>query len=171
MITSPDVSASNYNGYIQLKYQIYTNAPNYVKKGSTTPDTPETPKTLSEIRLSGMTTIYDVDDVFIFDGTCTAYYSDDSTKEVTPTYISSPDMSTSGTKAVTISYTEGGVTKTAKYTVTVGVVLKSISITGSYKTSYEYGQEFSTDGIVITALYSDNSTIVVTDDCVFTGYS
>ena len=38
---------------------------------------------------------------------------------VTPTSITSPDMSTAGTKDVTVSYTEGGVTKTASYQITV----------------------------------------------------
>lgn len=38
---------------------------------------------------------------------------------VTPTSVSSPNMASAGEKTVTVSYTEGGVTKTATYTITV----------------------------------------------------
>lgn len=38
---------------------------------------------------------------------------------VTPTSVSSPDMSSAGTKTVTVSYTENGTTKTATYQITV----------------------------------------------------
>lgn len=38
---------------------------------------------------------------------------------VTPTSVSSPNMATAGSKTVTVSYTEGGVTKTATYNITV----------------------------------------------------
>lgn len=49
----------------------------------------------------------------------TANYSDCISKTVTPTSVSSPDMSTTGDKTVTVSYTESGTTKTATYTITV----------------------------------------------------
>ena len=84
-------------------------------------------KTLKSIAVSGQTTTYDQNASFSFDGTCTATYSvtkndepqDDEEKEVTPTSVSSPDMTTTGEKEVTVSFTDGGVTKTAKYTITV----------------------------------------------------
>ena len=74
---------------------------------------------LSSIALSGQTTNYTVGDTFSFTGTVTATYSNGATKTVTPTEVSSPDMSTAGDKEVTVTYTEGGVTATAKYTITV----------------------------------------------------
>lgn len=49
----------------------------------------------------------------------TANYSDCESKTVTPTSVSSPNMSTIGNKTVTVSYTESGTTKTATYTITV----------------------------------------------------
>lgn len=49
----------------------------------------------------------------------TAHYSNGTSETVTPTSISAPDMSTSGQKTVTVSYTEGEVTKTATYSITV----------------------------------------------------
>ena len=84
-------------------------------------------KTLKSIAISGQTTEYDQNDIFSFDGTCTATYSvtkddvvqADEEKVVTPTEVSSPDMTTTGEKEVTVSFTDGGVTKTAKYNINV----------------------------------------------------
>ena len=75
--------------------------------------------TLTGIALSGHTTSYFVNQAFSFDGVCTATFSDGSTKVVTPTSVSEPDMTTVGEKTVTISYTYREVTKTATYTITV----------------------------------------------------
>ena len=75
--------------------------------------------TLESITLSGQTTEFLVGDTFSFDGTVTAHYSDGSQNTVTPTSVSSPDMTTAGTKTVTVTYSEGGVTKTADYDITV----------------------------------------------------
>ena len=74
---------------------------------------------LSSIALSGQTTNYTVGDTFSFTGTVTATYSNGATKTVTPTQVSTPDMMTAGDKEVTVTYTEEGVTATAKYTITV----------------------------------------------------
>ena len=77
--------------------------------------------TLSSISLSGsQKTSFEVNETFSYSGlVVTARYSDGSSKTVTPTNVSSPSMSTTGTKTITVSYTEGGVTKTATYTITV----------------------------------------------------
>ncbi|MDY4819468.1 MAG: Ig-like domain-containing protein [Bacilli bacterium] len=74
---------------------------------------------LSEIKLTGQTTSYNLNATFSFDGTCQAYYTDGTNKSVTPTAVSSPDMTTTGTKEVTVTYTENGVSKTATYSITV----------------------------------------------------
>lgn len=84
-------------------------------------------KTLKSIAVSGQTTTYDQFAAFSFDGTCTATYSvtknnvaqADEEKTVTPTSVSSPDMTITGSKEVTVSFTDGDVTKTAKYNITV----------------------------------------------------
>ncbi|MEE0860948.1 MAG: chitobiase/beta-hexosaminidase C-terminal domain-containing protein, partial [Paludibacteraceae bacterium] len=84
-------------------------------------------KTLESIAVEGMTINYETGDMFKFDGTCTATYSvtkndvpqEDETKEVTPTSVSTPDMSTAGEKEVTVTYTEDDVTVTATYTINV----------------------------------------------------
>ena len=85
--------------------------------GSETPE-PE-PKTLVSIAVDGQTTTYTVGNTFEFDGTVTATYDDESTATVTPTSVSEPDMTTVGTKEITVSYTEGEVTAETKYTITV----------------------------------------------------
>ncbi len=49
----------------------------------------------------------------------TAAYSNCANKVVTPTNVSTPNMSTVGTKTVTVTYTENAVTKTKDYSITV----------------------------------------------------
>ena len=72
--------------------------------------------TLSSIAWTGYTTTYTVGNVFKADGTVTATYSDGSTKDVTSeASFSTPDMSTAGTKTVTITYE--GETTTGEITV------------------------------------------------------
>ena len=93
---------------------------------------PVTPATLSSIALSGQSTTYEVNESFSFDGTVTATYSDGSSKTVTPTSVSTPDMSTTGNKTVTVSYTEGEETRTASYTITVTEKHEESSVYGSY---------------------------------------
>lgn len=82
--------------------------------------------TLESIAVSGQKTAFNVGDTFVFDGKVTATYSDGSTKEVQPTEVSKPDMSTAGTKEVTVTYKEGEKTATAKYEITVSEVDTSL---------------------------------------------
>ena len=99
---------------------------NYTKAASDEPQ-PVIVKTLKSIAVTPTTTTYEQGDVFSFEGTCTATYSvtkddvaqADETKEVTPTSVSTPDMSTTGNKVVTVTYTEGEVTVETTYTITV----------------------------------------------------
>ena len=77
-------------------------------------------------------------------------------------YIPSTAL-TDGTTAVTIQYTEGGVTKTAEQAITVVHRLESIAVTTQpSKTVYEYGDSFASAGMVVTATYSDGATAAVT---------
>ena len=78
--------------------------------------------TLSSITVntSSVQKSFAVGDAFNYTGLIvTANYSDCESKTVTPTSVSSPDMSTTGDKTVTVRYTESGITKTATYTITV----------------------------------------------------
>ena len=94
-------------------------------------------KTLQSIAVSGMTIKYETGDEFKFDGTCTATYSVTKNGEpqtvetatVIPTSVSTPDMSTAGTKEVTVTYSEGEITRTIPYEITVENALPKIVIT------------------------------------------
>ena len=79
------------------------------------------PTVLQSITLSGThKTSFEVGDAFSSEGlVVTAHYSDSTNAVVTGFTVSSPDMSTSGIKTVTVSYTESAVTKTATYQITV----------------------------------------------------
>ncbi len=125
--------------------------------------------TLSYIEVSDMTQAYEVGDTFSFDGVCTAYYDGKDPAIVTPTSVSSPDMSTAGNKTVTVSYTEGGVTETVDYIIylTEPVITLDYIVVSGQTTSYEVGDTFSFDG-TCTAYYSDDSHKVVTPTSVTT---
>ena len=124
---------------------------------------PVTPATLSSIALSGQSTAFEVNETFSFDGTVTATYSDGSSKTVTPTSISSPDMSTTGNKTVTVSYTEGEETRTASYTITVTEKHEESSIYGSYshdRESYTSSNPEYYDRYIITLNEDGTGTYV-----------
>ena len=79
------------------------------------------PVVLEQITLSGSyKTEFKVGDKFTYDGlVVTASYSDGTSVAVSGFTVSSPDMTTAGTKTVTVSYTENEVTKTATYQIKV----------------------------------------------------
>ena len=124
---------------------------------------------LSSIALSGeYPTTFKQGDEFSHDGlTVTASYDDKSTKNVTDyATFSGYDMSGSGSQKVTVSYTEGGVTKTAYYTIDVKA-LTSITLSGTYQTTFTEGDAFNHDGIVVTANYEGGLTKYVTGVATF----
>ena len=75
--------------------------------------------TLSSISVTGMTIEYIKNQGFSFDGTCTATFANGYQKVVTPTSVSSPDMSTAGEKTITVTFTYYGQTRTTTYQITV----------------------------------------------------
>lgn len=116
---------------------------------------------LSSISLSGTyQTEFFKNEVFSSEGlVVTAHYSDESTAVVTPTSISSPTMSTVGTKTITVSYTENNITKETSYNIEViAIVPTSIELTGTYKTEYTQGDEFSVSGMKIVEHYNNGTT-------------
>ena len=125
VITAPDGYFIQYNKNSgQERFRYYKNAQTdgavQLYKLNGDDDTPPAQVTLSSIAVSGQKTVFTVGDTFVFDGKVTATYSDGSTKDVTASAdVSTPDLSTAGTKEVTVTYTEGGVTRDTKYTVTV----------------------------------------------------
>lgn len=117
------VDKNGQNGYaLPILYRLSEG-----NNGSETPE-PE-PKTLVSIAVAGQTTTYTVGDTFKFDGTVTATYDDKSTAPVTPTSVSEPDMTSEGTKTVTVLYAEGDVTVTAEYQITINPVPEITEVT------------------------------------------
>ena len=110
---------------------------------------------------------FTVGDTFSYEGLIvTAHYTSElyEDEEVTGFEVTAPDMTTAGEdKVVTVSYGE----KTTTYTVDVvaaPATLESIEVTTNpTKTTYNVGEDFSPNGIVITAHYSDSSTKVIND--------
>ena len=98
--STPEMDANNYlyslNGYTKLLYSI---------------------------SVSGQTTSFAQDDPFVFGGTVTATYTDNTTADVTNSQnvsFSGYNMSNTGSQEVTVSYTEDSITKTTQYTISVG---------------------------------------------------
>ncbi len=90
--------------------------------GFSTDCTAPDPCALTSISLNttGVKTAFTTGEVFTSDGlVVTANYSNCSSKTVTPTGVSTPDMSSIGNKTVTVTYTENAVTKTTTYPITV----------------------------------------------------
>lgn len=118
--------------------------------------------TLSSISLNtdNVTKTFTVGDTFSFEGlVVTANYSDESTEILSygDYSVSSPDMSTSGQKTVTVTYGE----KSASYNITVNAAAKTLSSiavsTAPTKVTYTVGEYFSPTGLVIRRNYSDSS--------------
>ena len=131
-----------------------------------------TTKELSSISLdtSDAKTTFIVGETFDYTGlVVTANYDDGTSDIVTPTSVSSPNMSSAGTKTVTVSYTEDGVTKTATYNITVTTAsLTSIEVSGA-KTSYYVGDIFVKP--TVTAHYSNGSSEDVSNSASYSGYN
>ena len=144
-------------------------------------DAPVVTPTLESIAVSGQTTTFTVGDTFTFDGKVTATYSDGSTKEVQPTEVSKPDMTTAGTQEVTVSYTEKDATATTSYEITVNepveeggtlenpyTVAQAMAATealGEGKTSKDayYTKGIISDIVEVTPDYG-NATYFISDD-------
>ena len=94
---------------------------------------------LISVSTSNQTTSFNKNDIFSYDGTLTAKYSDGSSKTVSPTSISSPDMSTIGEKTITLTYEENGISVKTTYVINVKdsstIVTKENSIKKCYESS------------------------------------
>ena len=112
------------------------------------------PIALESIAVSGQKTDYYVGDSFVAP-TVTATYSDGSSSVVSGAEFSGYDMSQEGEQTVTVSYTQGDVTKETEYTINVKAkpALVSIAIDGTPKTEYTVGDSFVAPDVKAT--YSD----------------
>ncbi len=120
--------------------------------------------TLVSITLSGQTTVYTKNAAFSFDGTVTAHFENNYSKSVTGYSTSSPDMTTAGSKTVTVSYTYNNKTVSESYSITVNSyrdvyedVVTSIYCTYDFSTLSGSSEITTTDDI--QACYSDEGGI------------
>lgn len=95
----------------------------------------------------------------------TAYYTDGTKKELKAGqyHVSGFDSAVTGTRTITVSYTEEGVEKTAQFTVTIiektqqSAVLERLELTKPAKVEYQVGEEFQSSGMKVVLCYSDGS--------------
>lgn len=125
-----------------------------------------TVRVLSSIEISNppTKTAYKYGEVFSPEGmVVAARYTDGQSRAVTGyTYSPTGALKLSDT-TITVSYTEGDVTKTTTQAITVAKVLDRIAVTTPpSRTSYFSGEKFSTAGMVVTAYYTDGSSGAVT---------
>lgn len=133
---------------------------------------------LDAITLSGdYKTDYIVGQEFSNEGmVVTASYTGTSeTKVVTSeATFSGYDLSNTGAQTVTVSYTEGDITKTATYTINVAMEeVESIAVTTDegFKNRYTVGEEFSTEGIKLSVTYNSGRTMdLATEAATISGY-
>lgn len=139
---------------------------NYQRAGiKKTASVPVTVRVLSSIAITTAPakTAYKYGEIFNPSGmVVTAHYTDGQSRTVTG-YTFSPDTALGmSNTTITISYTEGDVTKTTTQAITVAKVLDRIAVTTPpSRTSYFSGESFSTSGMVVTAYYTDDSSAAV----------
>ncbi len=115
--------------------------------------------TLESISISNAKTSYLQGDTFV-KPVVTAHYSNETENEVTASAtFTGYDLSSTGNQTVTVSYTEGGQTRTTTYSINVAAdELQSIAIDGSMTdTSYAIGDSWNPAGLTVTGTYSSGN--------------
>ncbi len=108
---------------------------------------------------------FNVGDTFNYSGlVVTAHYDDDSSEVVTPTSVSSPDMSTSGVKTITVTYEE----ESASYQINV----KALPVTtDTYELVTGSNPLLPGDQVIIAAQESiSSSSCYVLKDTIYSTY-
>lgn len=164
-----DLSSCTFSGYDLSVAGEYSVSVSYEGKSATYDITVSEPVgILTEITLdySGAVTEFVAGDAFSAAGLIvTAHYEDGSsaTVDIDACAFSGYDMNTAGTQTVTVTY--GG--KTATYQITVGAArLERIEVDYSSAERREYvvGMQFTANGIVVTAHYSNGTTRLLNSD-------
>lgn len=101
----------------------------------------------------------------------TLTYNSGETKDVSNSVtVTGYDMKKVGDQTITVSYKEGQNTISTSYVITVNAITPtSLTLSGSYKTTFEYGEEFTYEGLIARAIYDNGKTYEVTPTSV-TGY-
>ena len=154
--SSTDVTISvHFTGYNMTSLGNQTVTVSYTYKGTIKTQNYNisvTAGTLSSIAVSGMTTSFIKNHSFSFDGTCTATFANGYQKAVTPTSVTSPDMSKTGNKTITVSYTYNGKTETTEYIISVASYREVIeTTTTSIYCTYDFSKLSGTSEITSTS--------------------
>ena len=122
---------------------------------------------LSSISVSGYKTSFVEGESFEFGGDVTATYTDGSTKDVTDhVFVTEPTTMSDGAK-VSVTYTEGTITKTFEYTISVKgagaeveLVTETISGTFTYVSASKTLSLTTASGITVTQTIASGSTAI-----------
>ncbi len=107
------------------------------------------PLTSITLNTSNVQTEFYSGDTFDYSGlVVTAHYENGTEDIVTPSNVSTPNMSTVGDKTVTVTYTENAVTKTATYTITI-LSAEITAIYASVNKTFHPGDSISTSDIYV----------------------
>ena len=135
----------------------------------------QTPPTSIEISVPPSRLRYAMGDMISYQGLIiTAMYENSEPVDITPhvsfSVAEGKTFNPATDTTVVISFTEAGITRTCTLTLEEGApTLDSIAVTTNpKKMSYRYRDvTFDYTGIVVTANYSDGSTVDITDECDF----
>lgn len=130
---------------------------------------------LVSIQLRGefKTNFYTRDRFEIGQGRVYAKYNNNSMRDVTDLCtFSGYNMNVPGRQTVTVSLTQLGETKTARYEILItSPLLTGLSVDVSEATlNFDYGSHFSSNGVHVIATYANGSRNEVTALCDFSGY-
>lgn len=115
--------------------------------------------TVKSLVVSGQTTEFVQNATFSFDGTVTAIYTNDKAVDVTGNVtVSTPDLTTTGTKEVTVTYMDGETPVTAIYEITV---VEASAVSGWILTSFADLKEG--DQVVIVGIKSSTQYAMSND--------
>ena len=172
-VNSGSIDLAAYVGNIVQIAFVYTStttkAGTWEVKNVLVQEASDEPVVLESISWSGYTSNYTVGSTFKADGTVTATYSDGSTANVTfAASFSTPDMSTAGTKTVTVTYqgktTTGTITvKEASYSVFVKVTSEPADWSGDYLIVYEGANVAFNGGLSTLDAVSNTIPVTITD--------
>lgn len=102
----------------------------------------------------------------------TAYYENGKTADVTSKITVTGDITSAGTKNITVSYTERDIKKTATYSISVtDVQIKNI-VFESYPTKTVYAEDeiFDPSGISIKVTYNNGKVETISDNILYSGF-
>lgn len=162
------LNSLQYNPYVPGTYNIFVS---YTENSMTVSDSYSVEVLVPELEsvelIGNYRTTFEVGEAFDHEGlSLLATYVNGYSVEITNFTVDSDnvDMSEAGFYEVLVSYEINGVTGTLSYFVDVDEpYLESISLSGVYQTSFTVGDSFNTNGLIVTAHYSNGTSQEIYD--------